>query len=268
MLRTPTANYLIPRYRTRSRSRSKSPPARAPQRVLKKSSRYKHSGKDGTLEKEFLEGFEKGRVCLSIGTKGSGKSYTMLSYLKYALKHDLYDVYLLSLPVYQFEQHDSYDFLKKYRGKAKVMIFNRYDPIIFKKAIGLPNDLHKLILLDDSTGSFSFRAEPEELQFLAAIRHHNCSLWLVMHVLKSAIPPTIRAMIDYIYLHLNTNKKGLEAIYEEYLSIAFLSFKEFMEYYKRTVLDRQYNSLLINTREINSYDANTLEWHIIKKQQQ
>lgn len=230
-----------------------------------KTRKHKYTGKEGTLEKDFLEEFEKGRVCLSVGTKGSGKSYTMLAYLRYCLKHDIYDVYLLSLPVYKFEQFDSYDFIKNYKGKAKIIIFNRYDTMIFKKAMSLPNESRKLILLDDSTGGWSWRAEPEELQFLAAIRHHNCSLWIVIHVLKSALPPTMRSMIDFIFLHLNTNKKGLETVYEEYLSIAMPTFKEFMEYYKKNVLDRKYNSLLINCREVNSYSSDTIEWEILNQ---
>lgn len=259
-------NESIPRYGNRPETikAPKQTPAKGGSRALARAPQHKHDGAKGTLEKHFLDEFDKGRVALSVGTKGSGKSYTMLSYLRYCLENDIYDVYLLSLPAYKFEQHDSYDFIRKYKGDAKIIVFNRYDTMIFKKAVSMPNNLKKLILLDDSTGGFSWRADPVELQFLATIRHHNCSLWIVLHVLKSALPPTMRSMVDFIFLHLNTNKKAIESLYEEYLSIAFDSFKEFMSYYKENVLNVKYNSLLIDTRELGRFDAQTTSWNIVK----
>ena len=225
---------------------------------------HKHVG-SGELEKDFLEEFEKGRITIAVGTKGSSKSYTANSYLKYCLENDIYDYYLLSLPVFQFEQNGSYEFINKYKGKAQIVVYSQYDPMIFEKAKSLDKKLKKFIFVDDATGGFTLNASPEELQFMAQIRHYNCSLWIVLHVIRNALPATIRACVDFVFVHLNTNKKGLEAIWEEYLSINYPNFKtDFMPFYKEKVLDRQYNSLLIFCREVGKCSADTIDWKLIK----
>ena len=225
---------------------------------------HKHVG-TGELEKEYLEEFEKGRITIAVGTKGSGKSYTANSYLKYCLENDIYDVYLLSLPVFQFEQNGSYEFINKYKGKAQIVVYSQYDPMIFEKAKSLDKKIKKFIFIDDATGGFNLNASASELTFMAQIRHFNCSLWIVLHVIRNALPETIRACVDFVFVHLNTNKKGLESLWEEYLSLPFPNFKtEFMKFYKENVLNKQYNSMLIFCREVDKYSADTNEWKLVK----
>ncbi len=225
----------------------------------------KTKGAPDTLEKNFLENFHKGRVAVSCGTKNSGKSYTALHYLYWCLENDVYNIYYLCLPTYDHEQQDSYKFIRDYKGKAKILVFSQWDQMVIDKIKAAPTTESKFCLVDDATGNFRLNATQDELTFIAQIRHFNCSMWLIFHMLRNALPTTFRCCIDYLFIHLNTNRKGLEAVYEEFLSLSFNTFKEFLAYYKENVLNTEYNSLLIFTREVGVYNANTKDWLILQK---
>lgn len=226
---------------------------------------HKYTGKPGTLEQEFMEGFSKGRVAVSVGTKNSGKSYMMLHYLHYCLENNIYAEYYLSLPTYTFEQKDSYKFIREYKGKAKIYVYSMWDEMIINRIKQSDPKVKKLCLVDDASGNFRLNATQVELTFMAQIRHHNCSIWLIFHMLRHALPATFRCCIDYLFVHMNTNRRGLEAIYEEFLSLVFPTFKEFLEYYKNNILSEEYNSLLIYTREVGKYDPECKTWAINQK---
>ena len=58
-------------------------------------------------ESQFLQDSTKtGRFILSIGSKGSGKSYLLCSYLKYVLKHNVFKNIHFVCPVYSGEASD------------------------------------------------------------------------------------------------------------------------------------------------------------------
>lgn len=90
-----------------------------------------HKGQSGTTEADFLKQFD-GKLTMSIGSKHSGKSYMLLHYIKYAMDNDLYDEYHLVLPVYEFEEKDSYAWLDKHKTKARITIYTEHDPIIIE----------------------------------------------------------------------------------------------------------------------------------------
>ena len=218
------------------------------------------NGKPGTLEKEFLEGFSQGRVAVSVGTKNSGKSYLMLHYLNYCLENDIYDIYYLSLPTYTHEQNDSYKFIREYKGKAKIIVFSQWDELIINQIKSADPKLKKLCLVDDASGNFRLNATQTELMWIAQIRHFNCSVWFIFHMLRNALPATFRSCIDYLFLHMNTNRKGLESVFDEFLSLVFDNFKLFLEFYKKEILSEEFNSLLIMTREVGKYDPKVKTW--------
>ena len=226
----------------------------------------KFAGKPGTLEKEFLEGFSQGRVAVSVGTKNSGKSYLMLHYLNYCLENDIYDIYYLSLPTFNYEQKNSYKFIKEYKGKAKVIVYSQWDEMIINQIRQADPKLKKLCLVDDASGNFKLNATQEELLWISQIRHFNCSAWFIFHLLRNAMPSSFRCCTDYMFLHLNTNRKGIESVYEEYCSLIFPTFKEFLDYYKKEVLSEEYNSLLIMTREVGKIDPKVKSWLIQQKE--
>ena len=80
---------------------------------------------------DFQTTIQQGRLVLSIGTKHSGKSYFMLKYIKHAMKHNLYEKYILILPSYEFEENGSYDFIDS--KKKHIFIFTEYNPIILEQ---------------------------------------------------------------------------------------------------------------------------------------
>ena len=63
----------------------------------------------------LVSDFEKKAVfILSIGIRKSGKSYNSLALIKHAMEKNIFTNYIMCLPVYDFEETDSYDFIKKY----------------------------------------------------------------------------------------------------------------------------------------------------------
>ena len=58
---------------------------------------------------------EKPCFILSIGVRRSGKSYNSLALIHHAMKTGVFQQYILCLPVFDFEQTDSYDFIKKFQ---------------------------------------------------------------------------------------------------------------------------------------------------------
>ena len=77
---------------------------------------------------DFVESFRKNYVALSIGTKGSGKTFLMLKYLKYALQNRLYDQYVLVLPMFEMEENGSYRFINA--KDPNIFIFETYNEVI------------------------------------------------------------------------------------------------------------------------------------------
>ena len=245
---------------------TKATPAKGPsQETNKKHSDIKYTGAPNTLEKEFLEGFQKGRVAISIGTKNSGKSYLSLHYLKDCFDKNCYDQYFIVASNFDNEQNDSYAFIKKYKGNAKITVFNAWDNMIIERIKKEDHKKRKFLFIDDASGHFSMYLDNEVLQFVSSIRHHNCSMWAIFHVLRSGIPSTLRAQIDYFFIFLNTNRSSLQSMWEELASLVFPTFKEFLEYYKKEVLAVQYNCLLIYTREVGKLDPKVKTWRILQK---
>ena len=241
--------------------------AKPPEKRTRQASPKKvnHVGTKGTTEKEFLDAFH-GKFTMSIGSKGSGKSWTLLHYIKYAMDNDMYDEYHLVLPVYEFEQNDSYAWLTKHKTKAKIFVYTEHDLMIVNKLIDRKRPYNNAFWgLDDSSGSWKIQADAFELKFYSRLRHFNVTMWIVVHTVRAALPASLRSQIDFLFLFMNTNRKALEAIYEEWLSISIGTFKEFMEIYKKNVLDVEYGSMLIWCRKPGVYDVNVKDWTIVSE---
>ena len=221
-----------------------------------------HTGASDTTEKDFLEQFN-GKLAISIGAKGSGKSHLLLHYIRYAMEHDMYDEYHLVLPCYKFEQNDSYAWIKKQKTKAKITIYNEHNEIIMNRLMSRPQPFNRAFFgIDDSTGSWSPQANPEEIKYLSRLRHFNVTQWIVVHVIRSGLPASLRAQIDFLFLFMNTNRKALESAYEEWLSLTLPTFKEFLQLYTREVLSQKYNCLMVWCRDVGKTDTQVIDWKI------
>ena len=201
-------------------------------------------------ETDFLEMASSEKFILSIGSKGTGKSFTLLHYLMLAFENDWYDYYFLVLPMYEHEAASSYDFIKEQRSK-KIYVYNEWDSeIILNHVMDRPPDERKMIAVDDSTGHFnSYAYDPLLTKFLATLRHWTFTMWVITHTIRKSLPTAMRALIDGLLVYNTSSRMSLQVVYEEYLSILFDTFNQFLTYYKKNVLySTPYNGIFINIR--------------------
>jgi len=218
------------------------------------------------MEREFIESILKNWVILSIGCKGSGKSFLLLKFLKFAIEHDIYDRYILVLPMFTMEQNDSYDFLNP--NDEKFYIFESYNEVITKELLrkqesNKDKKMKCFFAIDDASGEQVFKIDDSLRHMITSIRHYNISLWMILHACSGILSPFIRQNCDILFLSKIVNHKLLRNIYEEFLSLLG-------EYYGRDgenkfVSDviklhrKQYQVLYINIRT-GSLDYNVGNW--------
>ena len=99
-------------------------------------------------EQNFLDDISKnGRFCLSIGSKGSGKTYLMMAVLKYCLQNNIYDAIHAVLPAYDGEQGGSYNFIE---NQKHIQVYQHYNESVSKKVDVSRRKKKTLMLLDVS----------------------------------------------------------------------------------------------------------------------
>ena len=82
-------------------------------------------------EQSFLDDISKnGRFILSIGSKGSGKTYLMMAFLKYCLQNNIYESIHFVCPSYEGEQNNSYNFIE---NQKHIQIYQHYNEGVSKK---------------------------------------------------------------------------------------------------------------------------------------
>ena len=218
-------------------------------------------------EKEFLKMASSEKFILSIGNKGTGKSFTLLHYLMLAFENDWYDCYFLVLPMYEHEAASSYDFIKEQRSK-KIYVYNEWDSdIILNQVMETPPEQRKFIAVDDSTGHFnSYAYDPLLTKFLATLRHWTCTMWVITHTIRKSLPTAMRALIDGLLVYNTSSRMSLQVVYEEYLSILFDSFNQFLTYYKKNVLySTPYNGIFINIRMNDKVYEDINNWSFLNE---
>ena len=100
-----------------------------------------------------------------------------------------------------------------------------------------PPDEKKFICVDDSTGHFnSYAYDPILTKFLATLRHGTCTMWVLPPTRRKSLPTAMRALIDGHLVYNTSSRMSLQVVYEEYLSILFDTFNQFLTYYKKNVL--------------------------------
>jgi len=168
-----------------------------------------------------------GKLCLSLGTKGSGKTHFMNLWLKYCIANNLYDIYFLVLPSYSIESNDSYAFLDP--KSDQLFIFEEYRPIISEKIMKFQrkNQNSKtgkkkvLFVIDDSSGEKlnSFQMDNSMKKLITSVRHFNCVLWIISHAICGTLSTFIRANMDLLLLYNCTSQALLESVFSEFLSM-------------------------------------------------
>lgn len=177
------------------------------------------------------------------------------------MKETFDEVYLI-LPVYGYEQKNSYDFLDKYKGKTKITIMREFHPKFAQKLINQQkkDETHrkKIFLgIDDSTHQKTKLMQSKEmLEIATTSRHLQIHTWLIMHYNKGVIPPSVRQNLSFVFV-FSLSKKALQNIFEEYnQSNTFEKFDEFYEKCKTIYERSKYECILIdNLRKVFNYNV-------------
>jgi len=173
-------------------------------------------------------------VNCSVGSKGSGKSNTMLSVLRACLDNNSFDEYHLVLPSFKFEQNGSYKFILPYKN---VKIYNTFHMLIVDRIIARQdkdNSKSILLVIDDATEMASqlWSPDPSLLALVSRSRHLKISTWMLVHSLRKVLSPVLRENLRYLLIYDVSNKKLLDSIYEEFFSVD-MTVKEFYEEWKQ-----------------------------------
>lgn len=173
-------------------------------------------------------------INVSVGTKASGKTNTMLALLRGFLDNKSFDEYHLVLPSYKYEQNNSYGFIKPYKD---VKIYNMFHTLVIDRLINQQekdNTQSILFIVDDATEMFHELWNPSQplIALTTRSRHLNITTWLLCHSLSKILSPVLRQNVRYLLLYDIANKKLLDGIYEEYFSVD-MTPKEFMEHWKK-----------------------------------
>jgi hypothetical protein len=233
------------------------------------------------LQQTFIKEIQETK-CLTVclGQRKSGKSVWSLCVLREAIKQRGFKAWYLVIPSFNKEQNNQYDFLNIELKKLKqegheVIIFSELNELVLDM---IREKQHKnggvdaLFLVDDSTAFISkyVRTNNENMnRMLTELRHKdlNMSVYMVVHSLKGILSPLFREMLTFLFVFDCTTKNTLDAIYEEYYSVKFDTFKE----WKKTVWmphceeSRQYTPLCFYTLQGGKYDLETKNWGIYRR---
>jgi len=212
-------------------------------------------------EEDFLKDMEVGRFTIAIGSKGSGKSYLMTSYLKYSLYNNIYKNVHIVLPIgIKGEANNSYDFLK---NQKHVQVYPHYSEAVSKRVDSDRKKAPTLYIIDDASGELLHNIDNTLIQLITTTRHFKkCSIWVCVHSAKRILTPLIRQNCDNVFIYRIINMKLLQDFYDEFFSMMFESFKEFKEFYINATKEK--NTSLHFSLHMHGIDPFVRNWNINK----
>jgi hypothetical protein len=213
----------------------------------------------------FVSEVLKNRLMLSIGTKGSGKSYLMLNFLRYCFAHKLYERYVLILPSFRYEQHDSYSFINA--EDKNIFVIESYNEVItanlLKEQMNTMKRIKTLFIIDDASGQDVWHIDDSLRKLITVIRHLEMTLWIMVHSATGILPPFLRQQTDMLLLSRFTNMKLLQSIHEEYLSLTDeyrgVEGKRKLGNNFLRIHDKPFQVIFVNTQE-NYVDFTAGDW--------
>lgn len=220
-------------------------------------------------EKNFTEKIRnQNRVISLVGMKGSGKTHAMLSMIRWSMIDKVFDEYHLVLPSYHTEEESAYEFLN---GLPNVYIYVRYTPIVSELVEQRAEKLRRegkrvLYALDDSTTRMQsgFHSTPDEqiLEYVSQSRHLKVTVIIATHSLSGVLKPSIRSLLDYVFLFKTPNDKLIESFHKEFLGIfkrRWRTFNDFLEEYAERVFSVEHGCFMIDNVSNGSADDVT-DW--------
>lgn len=219
------------------------------------------------LASSFAETLKEGGLILSCGGRGSGKSTFMLATLHACYDMGTYEDYNLIFPSLHVEASGAYEWCLKVKHFT---IYTGYHESILEKIYKRNQDEDKrkrtLIIIDDATAFASdlHRGVNDDIvKLVCQLRHVKVTIWLLVHSLKNVISPVLRDNLSYLIIYDITNKRLLNTIWEEYLSV-FVDEKQFLEWY-RELQKEKYKSFMLKCTKPVSIDTASNEWQFVSK---
>lgn len=196
------------------------------------------------MEEDLINELKKqGRIILSIGVKGSGKSFGALNFLKYAYANNMYDKYFIVVPKATFTNGE-YKFIM---NEKNTTIFNGFNESVPKAVLKHCDGRRRIFFMIEDSSQYSKQIHNNQdiANILTTSRWLNMCFYMITHGAK-IMNPMMRANADYVLLSKITSEKLLMTIYEEFFSLLyFKNFKEFKEHFL-SILRTPYNGLLID----------------------
>jgi hypothetical protein len=214
-------------------------------------------------EEEFTEHIITGGIfCLSVGTKGSGKTFLMMNILNLLLKLNAYERIHFVCPAYSGEANDSYKFLE---NQKHVQIYLRYNERVSKRVDTDRRKYKTLFLMDDASGEMLQQGIDNTLtQIITTCRHYKiCSVWINAHSAKKIFTPIFRQNADYVIIYKLSNAGLLQSLFEEYMSMYYDKFIEFKNRYKEYT-NEKYSAILLSIH-FEGIDNDVKNWLINNK---
>ena len=210
-------------------------------------------------EQQFYEDTtQNGRFILSIGSKGSGKSYLLTSYLKMVLSQNIYKNIHFVCPCYKGEQNDSYAFLK---NQKHVLVYDHYTEEVTKRVDKDRAKGKTLFLIDDASGELLHNIDNSFIQLITTTRHFKgCTVYVCVHSAKKILVPIVRQNIDHLFIYRIINMKLLNDLYDEYISMMFDNFKEFKNFY--TEATQETNTCVHFSLHMPGLDIDVKNWQM------
>jgi hypothetical protein len=214
-------------------------------------------------EEEFLkDNIENGRFILSIGSKGGGKSYTLLGFLKLMIQNNIYKYIHFVCPCFSGEQNNQYDFLK---NQHQVFIYKSYDNRINKIVDKDRKKGKTLYIVDDASGELLQKIQQEFIQLITTTRHfESLTVYICVHSCRRILVPIVRQNIDHLFIYRIINSKLLMDLYEEFFSMMFDNFKLFKQFYLNNTNEK--NACIHFSLHTDGIDIKCKNWSFVEDQ--
>ena len=181
------------------------------------------------LEKRFLKDQSTGIVICMLGVKHSGKTVFSSAMISYFLKHNTYDEYHLFIPCFLNESKNGYAFLMSLPDKedSKITIYEKFTLTMLSDILekAKKSKKRRFIWLEDSTSDLAtmFNDKSKVMTDLVTKNRHYgpMTVLFTIHHAKAILHPILRSNINWFFLMRQPNKKVLEMIHEENMSLYF-----------------------------------------------
>ena len=233
------------------------------------------------LQDTFIKEISKNKcLVITLGQRRSGKTSFSLSILKEIIERRAFGALYLIIPSFRKEADNQYHFLEKaceelIKEGREVTLFTQFNDLvldIIRKKQAINNGRSALVFSDDSTAfiaQYLRRNNMEMNRLLTELRHKdlNLSVWFIVHSLKGVLSPLIREVLTFLMIFDCTTQKVLHDIWEEYYSLQFRRFNDFLdEVWKEHCKEHnRYTPLVLYTLQGGQFDLNARDWFIYKR---